>query len=144
MLKSDPPIVVEQSFSASVEIIWAALTEPDQMRQWFFETMPDFKAEVGFKTEFLISNEGRDFPHLWEVVEVVPHEKLVVSWTFGGYLGRSNVHYEIIQGDGQNTVRVTTEVLEDHPQDIPEFKRESGVGGWQYFINGQLKDFLSK
>jgi uncharacterized protein YndB with AHSA1/START domain len=142
MLKSDPPIVVEQSFLATVEEIWAALTEPDRMRQWFFEVMPDFKAEPGFKTEFHLSNEGRDFPHLWEVVEVVPNEKLVVNWKFGGYPGSSNVIFEVIKGENENIVRVTTEVLEDHPQDIPEFQRESGVGGWQYFINGQLKDFL--
>jgi len=142
MLKSEPPIVVEQPLSASVEVIWAALTEPDQMRQWFFEVMPDFKAEVGFETKFDLSNEGRDFPHIWKVVEVVPNEKLVVNWTFGGYEGSSNVHFEIVPAEEANVVRLTTEVLEDFLQDIPEFKRESGVGGWEYFINGQLKTFL--
>ena len=142
MLKTDPPIVVEQSFAVSVDKIWAALTEPDQMRQWFFEMMSDFKAEPGFETRFDIINEGRDFPHLWKVVEVLPNEKLVVNWTFGGYPGSSNVCFEIIAGESENTVRLSTEVLEDFPQYIPEFKRESAVGGWKYFINGQLKSFL--
>ncbi len=143
MLKSDPPIVIEQSFSTDVETIWAALTELDQLKQWFFECIPAFEAEPGFETEFQLSNEGRDFPHLWRVVEVVPHEKLVVNWQFGGYPGSSNVHYEILPGEGENIVRLTTEVLEDHPQDIPEFKRESGVEGWKYFINERLKEHLS-
>lgn len=144
MLKSDEPIVVELSVSNSAETIWKALTEPDQMRQWFFEIMPDFKAEVGFETRFDISNEGRDFPHVWKVVEAVPNEKLVVNWTFGGYEGSSNVHFEIQPGEDTTVVRLTTEVLEDFRQDVPEFKRGSAVGGWNYFINEQLKVFLDQ
>lgn len=143
MLKSDPPIIVEQSYPADVEKIWQALTELEHLKQWFFDCIPEFKAEPGFETNFEISNEGRNFPHLWKVVEVVPNEKLVVNWQFGGYSGSTNVTFEIIPGDEENKVRLSTEVLEDHPQDIPEFKRESGVDGWKYFINERLQDHLA-
>jgi len=30
------------------------------------------------------------------------------------------------------------------PDDIPEFKRESGVEGWNYLIKKSLKAFLEK
>lgn len=143
MLKSDPPIVIEQSFSAPVETIWASLTEPDQMRQWFFEVMPDFKAEVGFETSFDIYLDGREFRHQWKVVAAEPNKKLVVNWTYAGYNGSSNVHFELFQGNTSNTVRLTTEVLEDFPQDIPEFKREDAVEGWEYLITERLNAFLA-
>jgi hypothetical protein len=39
-------------------------------------------------------------------------------------------------------LRLTAQVLEDFPEDIPEFKRESGVEGWTYFIKKSLKEFL--
>jgi len=42
----------------------------------------------------------------------------------------------------KNTVVLSTEVLEDYPDDIPEFKRESGLGGWNYFIKDRLYNYL--
>jgi hypothetical protein len=39
---------------------------------------------------------------------------------------------------------LTVEVLEDFPDDIPEFRRESCIGGWNYFINHRLKEYLDK
>ena len=42
------------------------------MRQWYFENIPAFKAEVGFETQFEIHNQGRIFPHRWKVTKVVP------------------------------------------------------------------------
>lgn len=143
MLKSDPPIVVELSVSNNVETIWAALTEPDQMRQWFFEVMPDFKAEVGFVTKFDLSSQDRNFPHVWEVVEAVENEKISVDWTFVGYQGSSNVTFEIVPGNDWNTIRLTAKAIENFQQDIPEFKRDSAVGGWDYLINEQLNSFLA-
>lgn len=142
MLTSDQPIIVEQELNTSVDKIWSALTDLSEMHQWFFDNIPEFKAEVGFTTKFDISNEERTFPHVWKVVEVVPLKKIVVQWTFEGYPGSSKVHMEIITKDGKNYLLLTTEVLEDHPQDIPEFRRESGEGGWKYFINDRLKNYL--
>jgi len=34
-------------------------------------------------------------------------------------------------------------VLEDFPQDIPEFKRESGLAGWTYLILESLQKYLA-
>jgi hypothetical protein len=33
---------------------------------------------------------------------------------------------------------------EDFMDGIPEFKRESGLAGWEYFLNKSLKDYLEK
>ena len=57
------PIVVEQTYKTAVATVWKAITEPDQMRQWFFEPMMEFKPEVGFETEFDVECEGQVFPH---------------------------------------------------------------------------------
>jgi hypothetical protein len=34
--------------------------------------------------------------------------------------------------------------LQSFPGHIPEFKRESCLAGWQYFIRERLKKFLEK
>lgn len=142
MQTTDEPIIIEQSFAVSKSKLWKAITHPDEMKQWFFEVMQDFKAEVGFETSFTLSNEGRVFPHNWKVVSVVPEKSIAVEWTFDGYPGVSLVTYEI-SGDGKSShIKLIAKALEDHPTDIPEFKRESGVGGWKYFMNDRLANFL--
>ncbi len=37
MKASDGPVVVEESFEATADAVWRAITEPDLMRQWYFE-----------------------------------------------------------------------------------------------------------
>ena len=47
-----------------------------------------------------------------------------------------------INGSGDDCqLQLTLEIHEDFPQDIPEFKRESGVAGWNYFLD-RLKIYL--
>jgi len=41
-------------------------------------------------------------------------------------------------------LRLTHQVLEDFPEDIPEFSRESGVKGWEFIIQKSLREFLEK
>ncbi len=57
------PIMVEQTYNASIAVVWKAITDKDQMRQWFFETIPDFEPEVGFGTQFNVRVEDQDYPH---------------------------------------------------------------------------------
>lgn len=143
MQTTDEPIIIEQALPVSKAKLWQAITNPEEMKQWFFEVMPDFKAEVGFQTSFTLSNEGRVFPHNWKVVSVVPEESIAVEWTFDGYPGVSLVTYEISGDEKSSHIKLTAKALQDHPTDIPEFKRESGVGGWKYFINDRLVNYLN-
>ena len=142
MKRSDPSIVVEQVFNTSPDRIWKAITDPDEMRQWFFEQMPDFRPEVGFHTEFLITNEGRNFTHTWTLTEVIPNQRIVYQWRYPEYPGDSRVSFEIEPSGSGCILRVTTKVLEDYPQDIPEFQRESCEAGWNYFIQQRLPAYL--
>ena len=52
MKKGDEPIIVEEIYQAPLEKVWSALTEIEQMKQWYFDNIPAFKPEVGFETKF--------------------------------------------------------------------------------------------
>ena len=41
-------IIVERTFNASVGRVWTALTDLNEMRQWYFD-LKEFKAETGFE-----------------------------------------------------------------------------------------------
>lgn len=143
MKKSDPPIIVTKEIKASITEVWNAITQVDQMTQWFFANIPDFKPEVGFETQFKVSTRERDFLHLWRIEEVVPYEKIRYNWKYEGYEGDSFLTFSLSELNNITTITATCQILENFPQDIPEFKRESCIGGWEYFW-GELKTFLEK
>ena len=142
MRASDEPIVVEQTYNAKPETVWRSITEPDLMRQWFFEAITDFRPEVGFEGRFTVSNEGREFPHRWKVTEVVPHKKIAYDWSYENYPGDAWVAFELFEEGSSTRLRLTYTAREDFPQDVPEFRRESGLAGWKYFVQKSLKGHL--
>jgi len=144
MRKNDEPIIIEQTFNASIETVWNSITEIDQMRQWYFKNIPSFKAEVGFETQFNVQSGDRNFLHKWKVTEVIPLRLIRYNWKFEGYQGDSNVVFELFKENNLTKLQLTAQVLEDFPEDIPEFKRESSIEGWTYFIKKSLKEFLEK
>jgi uncharacterized protein YndB with AHSA1/START domain len=144
MKKEEAPIVVEQDFDRSMSDVWNAITKIGEMRKWYFENIPDFKAEVGFVTQFVVESGGRSFLHLWKVTEISPQRKVVCNWKFGGLPGDSFVTFEVSGDEKAARLRVTTLVQQNFPEDIPEFSRESCLGGWNYFIKDRLKAYLDK
>jgi uncharacterized protein YndB with AHSA1/START domain len=135
---------VEQTFEASVATVWRSITEIGLMKQWYFENIPEFRAEVGFETQFNVRSQDRDFLHMWEVTEVVPLKRVAYDWRFDGYQGDSSVVFELFKEGDLTLLRVTVCVRESFPQDVPEFTRESCVAGWEYFIGQRLKRFLEE
>lgn len=136
------PIVVEQTFKVSTQELWAAITQLKQMRLWFFENIPAFAPQVGFETQFSVKSEERSFLHMWKILEVSSPSKIVYSWKYKEYPGEGIVTFELVEEEDGSKLILTNEGLHTFPQDVPEFKRESCLGGWNYFIRERLKDYL--
>jgi uncharacterized protein YndB with AHSA1/START domain len=144
MKKNEESIVVEQIFNTFAKTVWNAITSIDQMRKWYFENIPSFKPQIGFETQFNVQSKDRIFTHLWKVTEVIPMKMIAYNWKYEGISGDSVVKFELFEETKFTKLRITHRVLEDFPADIPEFKRESGVEGWTFFIGKSLKEFLEK
>ena len=144
MRENDKPIIVEQTFSTAIDTVWKSITEIDLMRQWYFADIPSFKPEVGFETQFNVKSQGRNFLHMWKVTEATPMKKIAYNWKYDGYAGNSFVVFELFKQNNFTKLKLTHETLESFPDDIPEFKRESGIAGWEFFIKKSLKNFLEK
>lgn len=50
------PFVIEKIYTARVSKVWKAITDKEQMKQWYFD-IANFKPEVGF--EFQFSGRGK-------------------------------------------------------------------------------------
>lgn len=129
-------IVIERIIASTPSDAWTALTELSEMHQWYFDMIPEFKAEVGFDVKFDVQATTQIFPHYWKVVEVIPNQKISYDWHFGdAFPGLGLVTWEIEQSDDGVLVRIIDQVIEPFDDTIPEFKRESGVEGWNYFMD---------
>jgi len=142
MITEHEPVLVTQKFSVPVQKVWKAITNPDQMKAWFFENIPDFKPEVGFNTRFNVDSGEHHFMHLWEITEVIPGKRIVYNWRYEGYPGNSFVVFELFDEDKRTCLKLSHLGVASFPDDIPEFTRESCLGGWNYFIKNRLKTYL--
>jgi len=138
------PVIVEQIYNVPIATVWKAITDKDQMRQWYFEPMTEFKPEVGFETQFDVECEGLVFPHQWKVTEVVPETRIVYDWRYGGYPGDSSVTWELSETPEGAKLKLTHSGHENLLQDVPGFGREACQAGWCYFLHESLKAFLER
>lgn len=136
------PIIVEQHFDLPIKKVWEAITDRDKMVQWFFADIPEFKAEKGFTTEFDVDSGRRIFHHQWRILEAEAPRKITYHWSYEDMEGEGIVTFELMEEDNSTLLKLTNTGLDSFPADMPEFTRESCIGGWEYFIKGNLKNFL--
>jgi uncharacterized protein YndB with AHSA1/START domain len=136
------PVVVDRTFKAPVARVWQALTDVDQMRQWYFE-LKVFKPEVGFEFEFEVEHEGNRYHHLCKVTEVIPQKKIAYTWRYKGEPGDSLVTIELFPESNMTRLRLTHEGLETFP-DTPAYARKNFEAGWTTIIGTELKQFVER
>lgn len=134
------PFVIERTFKAAPEKVWKAITDKDQMRQWYFD-LDAFEAKVGFEFSFTGNDGEKTFLHLCKVTEVVPGKKLTYSWRYEGYEGNSFVSFELFAEGDHTRVVLTHEGLETFPAH-PSFVRANFEAGWTEIIGSSLKKFV--
>jgi uncharacterized protein YndB with AHSA1/START domain len=141
----EAPFVIERVYNAPVAIVWRALTDKEQMKQWYFD-IPDFKAEAGFDFRFYGEGKtGEKFLHLCRITDVIENKKLRYSWQYEGYEGNSFVTFELFAEGGKTRLRLTHEGLETFPVTAhDDFARANFVEGWNYLAGTALKTFVEK
>ncbi|HEY2727222.1 MAG TPA: SRPBCC domain-containing protein [Parafilimonas sp.] len=137
------PFVIERIYNAPIEKIWKALTDKEQMKQWYFD-IAEFKPEAGFEFTFTGGSKEKSYVHLCKVIEVIPNKKLKHSWSYKGYEGMSYVTWELFDEGDETRLKLTHEGLETFPQNNPDFAKESFTKGWTYITGTSLKNFLEK
>lgn len=135
------PIIIERLFNAPAAKVWKAITDKNEMKNWYFD-LKEFRAEKGFKFQFLGGHEGVQYVHLCEVTEVIPEKKISYSWRYEGYSGISQVTFELIEQENKTLLRLSHTGLETFPNENPDFALRNFEEGWNLFINKRLKKYL--
>jgi len=133
-------VVFERTFNAPVGRVWKALTDVEEMRQWYFN-LKQFKAEVGFEFEFVVEHEGTTYHHLCKVTEVIPQKKIAYTWRYKGHEGDSLATFELFADGNETRLKLTHQGLETFPK-TAAFARKNFEAGWTAIIDSELKQFL--
>src|SRR5438445_8821403 len=132
-------IIVERIFNAPVGRVWTALTDVNEMQQWYFD-LKEFKPEIGFEFEFVVEHEGNVYHHLCKVTEVIPQKKIAYTWRYKGEPGDSLVTFELF-GDGDKTrLKLTHTGIETFPK-TPGYARSHCKTSWTKLIASELRQF---
>ena len=138
------PFVIERTYNVSPENVWKAITDKDQMKQWYFD-LKEFRPEIGFEFSFYGGTEDKQYLHLCKITEVVKGKKLSYSWRYEGYAGISEVSFELFDEGGKTKLRLTHAGLETFPAaENPDLKKENFEMGWTEIIGKSLKEFVEK
>jgi uncharacterized protein YndB with AHSA1/START domain len=137
------PVITKILLNAPVSKVWKAITEKEEMKQWYFD-LTEFRAEEGFEFQFYGGDENKQWLHLCKITRVITERKLIYSWRYDGYPGISYVSFELFPEGNKTRLKLTHAGLESFPVDIvPEFSKENFIEGWNHIIGTSLKEYIS-
>src|SRR6266446_1528055 len=135
-------LIVERTFNALVGRVWTALTDVNEMRQWYFD-IKELNPEIGCEFEFVVEHEGNTYHHLCKVTEVIPEKKIAYTWRYKGEPGDSLVTFELFPEDNKTRLKLTHTGIETFPK-TPAYARKNFEAGWTTIIGSELKQFVEK
>jgi len=135
-------VIIERTLNAPVAQVWKALTDVDQMRQWYFD-LKEFKPEVGFEFEFVVEHDGNTYHHLCRVTEVISEKKVAYTWRYKNEPGDSLVTIELFAEGNKTRLKLTHSGIETFPK-TPAYARKNFEAGWTQIIGSELKQFVEK
>ena len=136
------PLIVERTFNAPLPLVWKAITDAGEMRQWYFD-LKEFKPEPGFEFEFTVEHDGFIYRHLCKVTEAIPEKKLAYTWRYAEFEGDSLVTFELFSEGDKTRLKLTHEGLETFPN-VPAFAQRNFLQGWTELIGTSLKEHVEK
>ena len=136
----DEPLVVERTFDAPVALVWKALTDKDDIKQWSFD-IAEFAPVVGFEFQFDVEHEGFKYCHRCKITEAIPNSRLAYTWRYEGHAGDSLVIFELFAEGKKTRLRLTHEGLETFPK-LPAFAKANFAAGWNEIVGTSLKNFV--
>lgn len=134
-------VTKEIILQASVETVWRAITDKEEMKRWYF-TIDEFIPEPGFQFKLYGERKGIQYPISCTIREVQLNERLSYSWNYDDFPAETLVTFELEAKGAQTLLRFTHEGLEDIPNDGPDTSVRNHADGWDFIIGSSLKQYV--
>lgn len=134
-------VKISVKVNAPIEKVWDAITNREQMKEWYFN-IPDFELKEHTAFNFF-EGEDKKLHHHCEIVEIIPQKKLKHSWTYPDYThDKTLVKWELQPESNGTLVTLTHKGLENFDHLGADFKKEKFQNGWDEILNKDLKNFV--
>lgn len=131
-------LVKEKEFSHSIDKVWKAITEGEEISKWFINA--DFKPEIGYEYTFTATEEHGGTQIKGKVLSVTPYH-LQYTWRVGDTGLDTTVSWKLEESNG------TTKLVLEHSgmSKFPEQAATEMLGhfekGWIACFDGLTKYF---
>jgi uncharacterized protein YndB with AHSA1/START domain len=134
-------IIKKVTIKESTAKVWQALTDKNQMKEWYFD-IPDFELKEGSVFNFYEPGGENRFHHQCRMLEIVPGKKLSYTWMYPNHSkGVSIVTWILKEADGITEVTLQHEGIENLADAGPDFSTENYHMGWEAFM-ATLKNYI--
>lgn len=134
-------ISVTIKIKASATRVWQALTEINQMKEWYFD-IQDFDLNEGSVFNFYETGGTNQFHHRCKMLKIVPEKLLSHTWTHPSHSkGESVVTWNIVENQEFTEVTLQHDGLENFNDAGPDFAPENYQFGWEGLLM-MLKNYL--
>lgn len=137
---STAPLVLERIYNAPIGKVWAAISNLEHMKKWYFD-LDEFKPEVGFEFKFFGDKKNSKYPTSAKVTIAQPNKVLAYTWSFDDYPAETTITWELFAEGDKTRLKLTHAGIEKIPGDAKEYKLESFNQGWTSFMN-KLENYL--
>ncbi|MEO6683084.1 MAG: SRPBCC family protein [Ginsengibacter sp.] len=135
-------IISTINIKKDAETIWRAITEKEQMKDWYFD-IADFKLNPGAEFNFHEPGDEGKYHHHCIIKEIVPNKKLIHSWSYPDLSkGVSEVTWLLEEQNDMTTVTLQHKGLENLADAGPEVVPENFQKGWNGFMF-KLKNYIN-
>ena len=136
------PLTKEVLLEAPVQKVWKALTDVDEMREWYMD-IANFDLKVGHEFDFWgRKGDCQKYHHLCKILEIVPEKKLAYTWAYENSPGSTVLTFELQEEGDKTRLKLTHEGIESFAGLGKDFTKESFTGGWSFFMDDALKNYL--
>ncbi len=137
----------EITIKAPKEIVYAALTDPQQIISWFPDRV-EGKLTVGEKPVLYFGEHDKAQIY---VVATDPYDYFAFRWVPGGNQFEGDIldapttliEFRITDNDGQSVVALTESGFASLPTDIADQSFQQNSGGWDFMLSRLEENFDS-
>ncbi|MFV0417730.1 MAG: SRPBCC domain-containing protein [Dysgonomonas sp.] len=138
------PIITENIYPVSISKVWRAITDREQMKEWYF-TIDDFLLREGTEFNFSVSDGDNIYHHRCIIKEIILEKRFSHTWTHPSQSkGESIVTWELEPVDDGTKVTLTHCGVESFADAGTNFAYENYRAGWEDILETYLRDYLSK
>lgn len=135
-------VQIRMQFEVSTDILWKAVTDKDEMKEWYFK-VEEFVPEVGFEFQFWGESETRKYLHFCKITEAIDGKRICYSWEYDGISGSTLLCFDISAISEKSCELILTHKgFETFPAEMNELKAENFEIGWKQILGTSLRNYI--